>query len=60
MHRDKNSLIDKVASLSKAKYGIHSPLCMGRQMFSPLQESRAPLCLVMAWEENTITLNNCT
>ena len=36
---------------SKAKQGIHSPLAISRQMFSHLQESRAPSCLMVTWED---------
>ena len=41
---DKDSLIGKAKAThsSKAKQGIHLPLPIGRQVFSHLQESRAP------------------
>ena len=35
----------KAAHASKAKQGVHSPLPIGRQVFSHLQESRAPSCV---------------
>ena len=36
---------------SKAKQGIHSLLPIGRQAFSRLQESRAPSCITVTWED---------
>ena len=36
---------------SKAKQGIHSPLPMGRQVFSHLQDSRAPSHVTVIWED---------
>ncbi|KAF1507314.1 Collagen type IV alpha-3-binding protein, partial [Megadyptes antipodes antipodes] len=35
----------------KAKQGIHSLLPIGRQVFSHLQESRAPSCIRVTWED---------
>jgi len=42
---DKESLIGKVKTVhaNKAKQGIHSPLPLGRQVFSRLQEGWASL-----------------
>ena len=42
----------KAACTSKAKQGIHSPLPMGRQVLSHLQESRASSRAKVTWEEN--------
>jgi len=52
--RDKNSLIGKGKAMhaSKAKEGIHSLVHIGRQMFIHLQESRAPLHIMVFWEDN--------
>jgi len=36
---------------SEAKQGIHSLLPISRQMFSHLQESRAPSRLMLTWED---------
>ena len=41
----------KAVHTSKAKPGIHSPLPMGRQVFSHLQESRAPSRVMGSWED---------
>ena len=60
IHWDKDSLIGKAkaVSTSKAKQEIDSPLPMGRQVFSHLQESRAPSHVTVTWEEtNAITPN---
>ena len=56
---DKDSLIGKAKAThtSKAKQGIHSLLPVGRQVFSHLQESRAPSLLMATWETNAITPN---
>ena len=50
---DKDSLIGKAkaAHTSKEKQGIHSPLPIGRQVFSHPQESRAPSCVMVTWED---------
>ena len=51
--QDKDSLIGKAkaAHTSKANQGIHSPLPIGRQAFSHLQESGAPPCVMVTWED---------
>ena len=51
--RDKDSLTGKAKAVhaSKAKQGIHSPLPMGRQVFSHPQESRAPSHIMVTWED---------
>ena len=48
---DKDSLIAKakVVQASKAKQGIHSLLPTGGQVFSHLQESRAPSRITVTW-----------
>ena len=50
---DKSNLIGKAIAMhaSKAKQGINSCLPMGRQVFRHLQESRAPSCVTVAWED---------
>ena len=50
---DKDSLVGKAkaARTSKAKQGIHSPLPIGRQVFSHLQEGWAPLHVTVTWED---------
>ena len=50
---DKDSFIGKAKAThtSKANQGIHSPLPMGRQVFSHLQESRAPAHVTVTWED---------
>jgi len=50
---DNGSLIGKAntAHTSKAKQGIHSSLPIGRQVFSHLYESTAPLCVTVTWED---------
>lgn len=40
----------KVMYTSKRKQGIHSPLPMGRLLFSPPQESRAPSHITVTWD----------
>ena len=41
----------KAAYSNKAKQGIHSLLPSGRQLFSDLQESRAPSHVIVVWED---------
>lgn len=50
---DKYSLISKEIAMytRKAKQRIHSPLPMVRQVFSHLQESRAPSCVMITLED---------
>ena len=50
---DKDSLIGKAKAThtSKAKPGIHSSLPTSRQVFSHLQESRAPPHVTVTWED---------
>jgi len=50
---DKNNLIGKAKAVhtSKVKPGIHSLLFISRQVFSHGQESRAPACLIVTWED---------
>ena len=50
---DKDSLTGKAKAThtSKAKQGIHSPLPTSRQVFRHLQESRAPSCIAVTWED---------
>ena len=57
--RDNDSLIGKAKAVcgSKAKQGIHLLLPMGRQVFSHLQESGAPSCITVTWEDKPTTPN---
>lgn len=50
---NKDSLIDKGKAIHtrRAKQRIHSPLPMVRQVFSHFQESRAPSCVMITWED---------
>jgi len=43
----------------KEKQGIHSLLPIGRQVFSYLQESKAPSCVMVTWEDKTQSLQMC-
>lgn len=49
---NKDSLVDiaKDTCTSKAKQGIHSPLPMGKEVLSHLQESRASSCVTAVGE----------
>jgi len=57
---DKNSSTGKAkaAHVSKAKQGIQSPLPISRQVFSHLQESRAPSRVTVTWE-NKLRNSKC-
>ena len=50
---DKDSLVGKAKAMhaSKAKPEIRSLLAISRQLFSHRQESRAPACLMVTWED---------
>lgn len=50
---DRDNLADKAeaAHMSKANQRIHSPLPIGRQVFSHLQDSRAQHFPVVPWED---------
>jgi len=50
-HKDSLTEEEKAAYISNSKQGIHSPLPTGRQVFSRLQESRAPSCVTVIWED---------
>jgi len=55
MGQDKDSVTGKTKAphSSKAKQGIHSLFSMGRQVFSYLQESRAPSRIAVTWEDKS-------